>query len=121
MSNEVYGSGLEPAELDIIVPRGSAIDHIMTYSVDKVPVDITGWSVRCTVKYRYSDVTPSATPEGTVLTDPGEFRIYLSSTVCNTLKQPEYLYDIWLIPPDNEAILVAKGKIKFVQSVTFSL
>lgn len=119
--NEVYGSGIEPAELDIIIPRGGAIDHVMTYSIDKIPVDITGWTVNCTVKYRYSDTTPAATPIGAVLADPGEFSIYLSSTICNSLKQAEYLYDIWLIPPSGDATLVAKGKIKFVQSVSYTV
>jgi len=119
MSSEVYGSGLEPAELDIIIPRGGVLDHIMTYKVDNVPVDITGWTVHSTIKYRYSDSTPAASPVGTVLSGPGEFSLYLPASTLNNLKQSEYLYDIWLLPPGDDAILIAKGKMKFVQSVSY--
>jgi hypothetical protein len=113
------------AELDLDVKVGGPCDIYLTYTIDGIAVDITGWSVRSDWVLSQDNLSPIVV-NGTVTDGPnGVFRYYLSAANVKTAYaaavaagQRYMLYDIFLLPPAGEPDIAVYGKILFVPNRT---
>lgn len=89
------------------------------------PVDLTGATVWCTVKYRYTDPDPGiaqvSTSSGIVITDApgGAGTAQFANTVTAGLNAPVNLvYDIKVLESSGDVDVPIRGQLKILPAVT---
>jgi hypothetical protein len=80
-------------------------------------VDITGWTIKATIKVRATDTTPVLEVDA-VLTNPslGEYEVRIPATDSEDLDVGKYAIDIWRLDNGAKTVL-GKGKLEVLQPV----
>lgn len=128
---------ITPATKDFTLDNGLAIYKGSEWEIQisvsemdclvKTPVDLTGFTGKCSIKEKAGDDVPLAEPEVTITyPEEGSFRISLSSELTSNIpttgkthsQVSKYQYDIYLIDSNNTAYRALQGMVEVSPSVT---
>ncbi len=113
-----------PGKYNMVCPQGSTFVQELTYSVNDVPVDLTGYSVSMQVREKHASKTAvaSATSVGGLggieILGGGMIRITMDAAFTATLVAKDYVYDIELTTPAGVVNRILEGKFIVTPEVT---
>jgi hypothetical protein len=86
----------------MLCPQGSTFNQSLTYSIDGVPVNLTGYAARMQVKEKYSSTVKQldlTTSNGGITLGGalGTITINATATQTSTIVPKEYIYDLELV------------------------
>lgn len=113
---------MTPGKYNMICPQGATFSKRLTWSIDSVPVDLTGYTARMQAKDKYgSTCTPvvDITTEngGISLDDEGNIDILVSSDDTEQIYAKEYVYDLEL-DSGSQVYRIIEGKFIVTPEVT---
>jgi hypothetical protein len=91
-----------PGKYNMLCPQGSTFNQSLTYSIDGVPVNLTGYAARMQVKEKYSSTVKQldlTTSNGGITLGGalGTITINATATQTSTIVPKEYIYDLELV------------------------
>jgi hypothetical protein len=106
----------------MLCPQGSTFNQVLTYSVDNVLVNLTGYSARMQVKEKYTSTINQldlTTANGGIVLGGtlGTIDINVPSFDTATITPKEYLYDLELISGSTVTRII-EGKFIVTPEVT---
>ena len=113
---------MTPGRYNMVCPQGSTFSQELTYSVDDVAVDLTGYSARMKVKEKYTSSIAELdlTTENGAITlggEEGTILIEVSAEETAALIAKEYIYDLEIVTGENVTRLI-EGKFIVTPEVT---
>lgn len=114
---------MTPGKYNIVCPQGSTLEQQLTYSIDDVDVNLTGYSARMQVREKHTSTSISInltdTNGGIVLGgDLGTINIIVSEDQSSRLVAKQYVYDLELISPSERVTRLIEGKFIVTPEVT---
>ena len=114
---------MTPGKYNIVCPQGSTLSQELTYSINAINVDLTGYTARMQVREKHTSTSTvlSATTEngGIVLGgEEGTITIVASSSTTTALVAKEYVYDLELISSGGQVTRLIEGKFIVTPEVT---
>lgn len=111
-----------PGKYNMMCPQGSTFNQVLTYSVDDVLVNLTGYSARMQVKEKHSSTVKQldlTTSNGGIVLGGalGTITINASSTQTSAISAKEYVYDLELLY-GSTVIRIIEGKFIVTPEVT---
>jgi len=112
-----------PGKYNITCPQGSTLDQQLTYSINDVDVDLTGYSARMQVREKHTSATTKLsltnTNGGLVLGGvAGTIRIVVSAAQSADLVPKEYVYDLEIVSSGSIVTRLIEGKFIVTPEVT---
>lgn len=112
-----------PGKYNMVCPQGSTFVQELTYSVNDVPVDLTGYSVSMQVREKHSSKIAVAEATsigggGIEILGGGMIRITMEAVFTATLAAKDYVYDIELTTPAGVVNRILEGKFIVTPEVT---
>lgn len=112
-----------PGKYNIICPQGSTFSQQLTYSINTIPIDLTGYTARMQVREKYTstkkDLTLTTENGGLTLGGAaGTININVNATTTAALHAKEYVYDLELVSSSNIVIRLIEGKFIVTPEVT---
>lgn len=112
-----------PGKYNIVCPQGSTLDQQLTYSIDDIDVNLTGYSARMQVREKHTSATASVnltnTNGGIVLGGAlGTINIVVSAAQSSELVAKEYVYDLELVSSSGTVTRLIEGKFIVTPEVT---
>lgn len=88
-----------PGQVNFLCPQGSTFDKTITYKIDEVPVDLTGYSSRLQVRefhYSTSALLDLSSPDNgmTMGGSAGTINIFIDSSTTTDLSAGNWVYDL---------------------------
>jgi hypothetical protein len=113
---------MTPAKYNMICPQGATFTKRLTWTIDDVPVDLTGYTARMQARTSYSatcDPIFDITTEngGITLDDEGNIDLLIDSSDTESFVAKEYLYDLEL-DSGSEVYRIIEGKFIVTPEVT---
>lgn len=113
----------EPITRDYVVPQGADYPIRMRYVVNNVVVDLTGATIRGSLKKNHTSTTVSlsctiANGKAYLNTGTGYFGITLSAADTTALEATSYVFDIEVVLPSGDVTRAMQGKITLTPEVT---
>lgn len=113
-----------PGKYNMVCPQGSTFNKQLTYSIDSVPVDLTGYTGRMQIREKHT--SPNAqlalnTDNGGISFVPelGNIYINISAAATSALVAKEYVYDLELVYGyDGTVTRIIEGKFIVTPEVT---
>ena len=114
---------MTPGKYNMVCPQGSTFNQELTYSIDSVPVNLTGYSARMKVKEKYSSATSKLdlnTSNGKITLGgiTGTIIINVSASETEDVPAKEYVYDLELVSSGNVVTRLIEGKFIVTPEVT---
>lgn len=113
---------MTPGKYNMVCPQGSTFDSELTYSIDDVPVDLTGYTARMQIRESHTSKTAKATltTENSAITvsEDGTIHIVMSASQTGGMVAKQYVYDLELISPSNIVSRLLEGKFIVTPEVT---
>lgn len=110
-----------PGRLNLICPQGSTFSRTLTYKINDVPVNLTGYSAKMQVRpFHYSYDTIVALSSGSGITlggSAGTIDILIQPGTTVEFPSGDYVYDLELFTSSNVYRLV-EGKFSVTPEVT---
>lgn len=111
-----------PGKYNMVCPQGSTFIKQLTYAIDGVPVNLTGYTAKMQVRESHASpvVIVDLTTENSGITlggSLGTITLTISAAVTEALVSKEYVYDLELISGANVYRLV-EGKFLVTPEVT---
>jgi hypothetical protein len=112
-----------PGKYNIVCPQGSTLNQELVYSIDDLPVNLTGYTARMHVREKVLSTTTlvQLTTENGGITlggSAGTILLYASATTTASWRPREYVYDIELVSPSNFVYRIMEGKFIVPPEVT---
>lgn len=113
---------MTPGKYNMICPQGATFAKQLTYRIDDIPVDLTGWTARMQVREKHTSKTATISINtengGISLGDSaGTIDLYISDSDTSTISAKDYVYDIELIS-GAEVYRLLEGKFIVTPEVT---
>ena len=109
-------------KLNMFLAAGDNAVPQITVSLNSVPVNITGYTIKMTIKMGSASVVLSTGNGGITITNAaaGQFTINMTTTITSAWPSGTYQYDIWLESQNSPPIenQYASGQITISQSIT---
>ena len=111
-----------PGKYNMICPQGSTFNQVLTYSIDDVLVNLTGYSARMQVKEKYSSTVKQldlTTSNGGITLGGALGTITINATATQTalIFPKEFLYDLELVS-NSTVNRIIEGKFIVTAEVT---
>ena len=110
-----------PGRLNLICPQGSTFARTLTYKINDVPVNLTGYSARMQVRpfhYSYDTIVSLTSGSGITLGgSAGTIDILIQPSTTVEFPSGDYVYDLELFVSSNVYRLV-EGKFSVTPEVT---
>lgn len=112
-----------PGKYNIVCPQGSTLDQQLTYSIDDVDVNLTGYSARMQVREKHTSTSTvlnlTNTNGGIVLGGvAGTINIVVTASQSSGLAAKEYVYDLELVSSGSVVTRLIEGKFIVTPEVT---
>jgi hypothetical protein len=112
-----------PGKYNIVCPQGSTLSQQLTYSIDDVDVNLTGYSARMQVREKHtstSTVLSLTNSNGGIVLGgvAGTINIVVTATQSSELTAKEYVYDLELVSSGNIVTRLIEGKFIVTPEVT---
>ena len=114
---------MTPGKYNMVCPQGSTFNQQLTYTIEEVPVDLTGYSARMQVREKHTStraVFDLTTENGGLTTGgaAGTIIIFISSTDTSEASAKDYVYDIELESSGGDVTRLLEGKFMLTPEVT---
>lgn len=114
---------MTPGKYNMICPQGSTFNQELTYSINDVDVDLTGYTARMQVRPSYNSTTATLTltteNDRIVLGGAaGTITLFVPDSVTSSIPSKEYVYDLELVSPSNIVTRLIEGKFIVTPEVT---
>jgi hypothetical protein len=111
-----------PGKYNMVCPQGSTFELDLTYSINDVAVDLTGYDARMQIREKHTSKTfvlNLETNTGHIFLNetPGSIRINIPFDMTATLVAKEYVYDLELHTVTNVSRII-EGKFIVTPEVT---
>jgi hypothetical protein len=112
-----------PGKYNIVCPQGSTLDQQLTYSINDVDVNLTGYSARMQVREKHTSTNAvlnlTNSNGGIVLGGvDGTINIVVTAGQSTELTAKEYVYDLELVSASNVVTRLIEGKFIVTPEVT---
>lgn len=116
--SNVLNQGALPSNNDLVIYKGDYVELLVTLrDATNVPLDITGTTPAAMLKSDYSDRAPKVFT-CTLTGQPGEVRIFLSSTITSQLLPGSYIWDFQVTSATGETRTYLAGDVTVYNEVT---
>jgi hypothetical protein len=113
---------MTPGLVNFVCPQGSTFRRTLTYTLDTLPVDLTGYSSRLQVRQaHYSTDTLVSLVSGSGITISGSagiIDIYISNADTSNLPPGSHVYDLEIISPSLDVDRLIEGTFIVTPEVT---
>ena len=112
-----------PGKYNIVCPQGSTLDQQLTYSINDVDVNLTGYSARMQVREKHTStgavLNLTDSNGGIVLGGvSGTINIIVTAGQSSELTAKEYVYDLELVSSGSVVTRLIEGKFIVTPEVT---
>lgn len=112
-----------PGKYNMVCPQGSTFNQEMTYSINAVNVNLTGYTARMQVRDKHTSTSAviSLTTENSRITlggSAGTITMSISAADTALLTPKTYVYDLELISGGGEVTRIIEGKFVVTPEVT---
>lgn len=113
---------MTPGKYNMICPQGATFSKRLTWTIDDVPVDLTGYTARMQARIDYKNTCDpifDITTEngGITLDDEGNIDLIIDSDQTETFVARDYVYDLEL-NSGSQVYRVVEGKFIVTPEVT---
>jgi hypothetical protein len=112
---------MTPGKYNMICPQGATFTKRLTWTIDEVPVDLTGYTARMQARDKYgsSCIVVDITTEngGISLDDEGNIDLLIDSEDTELIIAKDYVYDLEL-DSGSQVYRVIEGKFIVTPEVT---
>jgi Na+/serine symporter len=113
---------MTPGLVNFVCPQGSTFRRTLTYTLDEVPVNLSGYSSRLQVREAYYSTDPLVSlVSGSGITmggSAGTIDILISSSVTSQFPTGTHVYDLEIISPSNIVDRLIEGTFNVTPEVT---
>lgn len=112
-----------PGKYNIVCPQGSTLSQELTYSINDVNVNLTGYSARMQVREKHTStntvINLTNSNGGITLGGiAGTITINVSATQTSAITAKEYIYDLEIVSSSNVVSRIIEGKFIVTPEVT---
>lgn len=112
-----------PGKYNIVAPQGATLNQELVYSIDDVPVNLTGYTARMHVREKVTSATPivQLTTENGGITlggAQGTILLYAAAGTTEDWVAKQYVYDLELVSPSQYVYRILEGKFIVPPEVT---
>jgi hypothetical protein len=113
---------MTPGLVNFVCPQGSTFRRTLTYSLDNVPIDLSGYSSRLQVRQAYYSEDPIISlVSGSGITvggSAGTIDILISASVTSNFPTGTHVYDLEIVSPSNLVDRLIEGTFNVTPEVT---
>ena len=113
---------MTPGLVNFVCPQGSTFRRTLTYTLDELPVDLTGYSSRLQVREAYYSEDPIVSlvsGSGIVVGgSAGTIDILISASVTSEFPTGTHVYDLEIVSPSNIIDRLIEGTFNVTPEVT---
>jgi Na+/serine symporter len=113
---------MTPGLVNFVCPQGSTFRRTLTYTLDEVPVNLTGYSSRLQVREAYYSTDPVVSlVSGSGITmggSAGTIDILIAASVTSGFPTGTHVYDLEIISPSNIVDRLVEGTFNVTPEVT---
>jgi hypothetical protein len=113
---------MTPGLVNFVCPQGSTFRRTLTYTLDEVPVNLTGYSSRLQVREAYYSTDPVVSlVSGSGITmggSAGTIDILISASVTSQFPTGTHVYDLEIVSPSNIVDRLIEGTFNVTPEVT---
>jgi hypothetical protein len=112
-----------PGKYNIICPQGTTFNQQLIYSLNNVPINLTGFSARMQIREKHTTLhtqlnLTSSNGGLTLGEEDGTIIINVSATQTTAIHAKEYVYDLELVSSSNLVTRIIEGKFIVTPEVT---
>mgnify|MGYP000630287918 CR=1 FL=1 len=111
-----------PGKYNMVCPQGSTFDQQLTYAINDIPVNLTGYTARMQVREKYTstsaNITLTTENGGITLGGAlGSISLLIGASATSAIVAKDYVYDLELI--SNQIVYrIIEGKFIVTPEVT---
>ena len=113
---------MTPGLVNFVCPQGSTFRRTLTYTLDEVPVDLSGYSSRLQIREAYYSTDPIVSlVSGSGITmggSAGTIDILISASVTSEFPTGTHVYDLEIVSPSNIVDRLIEGTFNVTPEVT---
>ena len=113
---------MTPGLVNFVCPQGSTFSRSLTYTLDQIPVNLSGYSSRLQVRQaHYSENTIVSLASGSGITiggSAGTIDILISASVTSSFPPGDHVYDLEIVSPSNIVDRLIEGRFYVTPEVT---
>lgn len=114
---------MTPGKYNMVCPQGSSFSQELTYSINSVNVNLTGYTAHMQVREKHTSTTAvlslNTSNSGITLGGAaGTITISISHNHTAELSPKEYVYDLELVSPSSLVTRIIEGKFIVTPEVT---
>jgi len=113
---------MTPGLVNFVCPQGSTFSRTLTYSLDLVPIDLSGYSARLQVRQAYYSELPIVSlVSGSGITmggSAGTIDILISAAITSEFPTGTHVYDLEIISSSNIVDRLIEGSFNVTPEVT---
>jgi hypothetical protein len=113
---------MTPGLVNFVCPQGSTFRRTLTYSLDEVPIDLSGYSSRLQVREaHYSENPIISLVSGSGITiggSAGTIDIFISASVTSEFPTGTHVYDLEIVSPSDIVDRLIEGTFNVTPEVT---
>jgi hypothetical protein len=113
---------MTPGLVNFVCPQGSTFRRTLTYTLDNLPIDLSGYSSRLQVRQAYYSEDPIislASGSGiTIGGSAGTIDILISASATSNFPAGNHVYDLEIISPSNIVDRLIEGTFNVTPEVT---
>jgi Na+/serine symporter len=113
---------MTPGLVNFVCPQGSTFRRTLTYTLDNVPIDLSGYSSRLQVREAYYSTDPVVSlVSGSGITmggSAGTIDILISASATSAFPTGVHVYDLEIVSPSNIVDRLIEGTFNVTPEVT---
>jgi hypothetical protein len=113
---------MTPGLVNFVCPQGSTFRRTLTYSLDNLPINLSGYSSRLQVRQAYYSENPIISlVSGSGITiggSAGTIDILISASTTSQFPPGNHVYDLEIISPSNIVDRLIEGTFNVTPEVT---
>jgi hypothetical protein len=113
---------MTPGLVNFVCPQGSTFRRTLTYTLDNIPIDLSGYSSRLQVRQAYySDDPIVSLVSGSGITiggSAGTIDLFISASTTSAFPTGTHVYDLEIVSPSNIVDRLIEGTFNVTPEVT---
>jgi hypothetical protein len=113
---------MTPGLVNFVCPQGSTFRRTLTYTLDNIPIDLSGYSSRLQVRQAYySDDPIVSLVSGSGITiggSAGTIDLFISASTTSNFPTGTHVYDLEIVSPSNIVDRLIEGTFNVTPEVT---
>ena len=113
---------MTPGLVHFVCPQGTTFKRTLTYTLDNIPIDLSGYSARLQVREAYYSTEPLISLETgdgiTISGSAGIINIQINSTDTSAMIAGTHVYDLEIQSPSGDIDRLIEGNFTVTPEVT---